>query len=210
MARATPSAFGHMTDRIVQSMVAPDTRVGDVHSLFALAGGRDDRAIHVDRGPGEELGRLAGPNLEPGVVDGVLQCSHVVLAEAAAEVTGRGGVGDAWCAECVEKNLVVAAEFDIFQTGAVAKHIESDVQHVIGLGVRAVDLEEVQALVDRLIEPNGLSEREHGADAAIGDAAGPLGEFVADVLRSEDPRRRDLLGIQPLEDLLLATRELGG
>ena len=43
--------------------------------------------------------------------------------EAAAEVAGGGRVGDAAGAEGVEEDLVVAAQFEVLQAGAVAQGV---------------------------------------------------------------------------------------
>ena len=56
--------------------------------------------------------------LTPGLVEDVLEGLDVVGGEAAAEVAGGGGVGDAVGAEGVEEDLVVAPQFDVLEAGA--------------------------------------------------------------------------------------------
>ena len=70
--------------------------------------------------------------------------------EAAAEVSRRRRVGDALRAQRVEIALVVAQEFQVLQAIAAADHVIGDVQHVIALVVRQMNLQKVQVLIDRL------------------------------------------------------------
>ena len=101
--------------------------------------------------------------------------------EAAAEVAGGGGVGDAAGAQGVEEDLVVAAQFDVLEAGAVAQGVVGDVEDVVGLVVGQVELEQVQALVDGVDEAELAGQGVDGADAAVGDAAGAVGDLVVDV-----------------------------
>ena len=54
-----------------QGVIAPDAVVGDVHPFFALAGGLDHGAVHVDRGAVEEVVGLLRPDLQARVVEDV-------------------------------------------------------------------------------------------------------------------------------------------
>ena len=102
-------------------VIAPGAVVGDVHALLALAGGLDQGAVHVEEGLVEEGRGLAGPDLQARVVDDVEQRLNAVRGKAATEVAGRGGIGDAAGAQGVEEDLVVAAQFEVLQAGAVAQ-----------------------------------------------------------------------------------------
>ena len=93
--------------------------------------------------------------------------------EAAAEVAGGGGVGDAVGAEGVEEGLVVAAQFDVLEAGAVAQGVVGDVEDVVGLVVGQVELEQVESLVDGLGQAEFADQELDGADAAAGDGPGP-------------------------------------
>ena len=119
-----------------QRVIAPDAVVGNVHALFALAGGRGQGAVQVDGGAGEEVVRLLGPDASAGDVEGVDQGLDVAVREAPTEVAGRGGVGNASRAQGVEKVFVGAAEFDVLQTGAVAEGVVGEVEDVVGFVVR--------------------------------------------------------------------------
>ena len=147
--------------------------------------GVDQRAVQVDAGLGEERGGLPGPDLAADVVEDVEQRVDVLGLEAAAEVAGRGRVGNAAGAEGVEEDFVVAAQFDVLQAGAVAQGVVGEVEHVIGLVVGQVDLEQVQAAVDGVDEAELAGQQVDGADAAVADAAAALGDFVVDVAGGE-------------------------
>ena len=63
-----------------------------------------------------------------------------------AEVAGRRRIGNAPRADRVEIHFVVAAQFDVVQTSAVAQRVEREVQHMIALVVGQMDLQQVQPL----------------------------------------------------------------
>jgi hypothetical protein len=73
----------------------------------------------------QEGGRLALPDLHALPVDDVLQRVDVGGAEAAEEVAGGGGVGDAWGAEGVEVSLVGAQPFEVLQARAAGQDVFS-------------------------------------------------------------------------------------
>ena len=79
------------------------------------------------------------PDLEPGLIEDVLEGLDVVGGEASAEVAGGGGVGDAVGPEGVEEDDVVASQLDVVEAGAVAEGVVGEVQDVIGLVVGEVD-----------------------------------------------------------------------
>jgi predicted peroxiredoxin len=118
-----------------QRVIAPGAVVANVHALLAGTGGGDQAAIHVNLGTLEESVGLLGPNLEPRIVDDIEQGVNVVACEASAEVACGSRVGDASCAQGLEEVLVVAAEFDVLEAGAVAEGVVGDVEDVIGLVV---------------------------------------------------------------------------
>ncbi|MBE7456084.1 MAG: hypothetical protein HS102_05580 [Planctomycetia bacterium] len=106
---------------------------------------------------------------------------HVGLVEPPAEVAGRGRIGDALRPEGIEVNLVVAPQFQIVQARAAAQTVVSDVQHVIGLVVRQMLLEQMQAAVDPLDQAGPQRQAVHQPDAAL--AQSPLfgRQFVVNV-----------------------------
>ena len=97
------------------------------------------------RACGEERRRAARPR--PCWRTSLKMSSSVCTSagcEAAAEVAGGGRIGDAAGAQGVEEDLVVAAQFEVLQAGAVAQGVVGEVEDVIGLVVGQVDLEQVQ------------------------------------------------------------------
>ena len=146
--------------------------MADVHALLALAGGLDQKAVHVEDGAVEEGVGLLGPDAPTHLVHGVLQPADRRLVEAAAEVAGGGRVREAAGAQGVEEDLVVAAEFEVLQTGAVAQGVVGEGQDVVGLVVGEVELEQVEAAVDGVDEADLARQGVEGADAAAADGRG--------------------------------------
>ena len=124
--------------------------------------------------------------LTPGLIEDVLEGLDVVGGEAAAEVAGGGGVGDAVGAEGVEEDDVVASQFDVVEAGAVAEGVVGEVEDVVTLVIGEVVLEQVESLVDGLGEPELPDEQLDGADATAGDGLGLGGGLVVDVGGGED------------------------
>jgi hypothetical protein len=91
-----------------ERMVTPGAVVGDVHALLAAAAGFHERAVHVDDSAFEEIVGLAGPSLDAGIVEDVLQRVDVSDAEAPAEVAGGGGIGNTASAQGIQEDFIVA------------------------------------------------------------------------------------------------------
>ena len=135
--------LGGVGQRDQERMVAPGAVIGDVDALFAFGVGLDERAVDVEDRLVKEVRRLLGPDSQPSLVDGVHQVHDVGVAEAAAEVTGGRGVGDALGAQGIEIDLVVASQFDVFDPLAAGQDVEGDVQDVVGFVVGQVPLEDM-------------------------------------------------------------------
>jgi len=195
-----------------QRVVAPLPVVADVHPLLALAEGGRDRAVGVDHRPLPEEGRpLPLPDLQAHVVDRLHQRQHLRLVpEPAAEVAGGRGVGDALCPQRVEVGLVVAQQFQVLDARAAGQHVVGQVQHVVALVVGQVPLEQPDALVDGLRQPDATRQQVDGADPAAADDARAAGHLVADVAGREHRARLVLPAphAQPLLNSRLASGEL--
>ena len=124
------------------------------------------------------------------MIEDVLEDLDIVGGEAAAEVAGGGGVGDAVGAEGVEEDDVVASQFDVVEAGAVTEGVVGEVEDVVTLVVGEVVLEQVESCVDGLGESEFLDEQMDGADATAGDGLGPGGGLVVDVGSGEDRQGR--------------------
>ena len=83
----------------MQGVVAPDAVVGQVHALLASALGAGDGAVGLQDGVLEECLGLLPPDEQAFFVDGLLKRGDVRGGEAAEEIAGGGGVGDALRAE---------------------------------------------------------------------------------------------------------------
>ena len=121
------------------------------------------------------------PDPQSGLVEDVHQLLDVGLGEAAAEVPGGGGVGDALGPEGVEVDLVVAPDFEVLEAAAAGQEVVGDVQDVVALVIRQVPLEQVEALVDVANQPELAGQEVDGPDAAGGDAPDLLGDLVVDI-----------------------------
>ena len=129
----------------------------------------------------EEVGGLLLPGPQAGLVEGVHQPAHVGLGEAAAEVAGGGGVGEAFGPEGVEIDLVVAADLQVLDAAAAGQEVVGEIQDVVALVIGQVPLEQVEPLVDVMDEPELAGQQVDSTDAARCDRPGPLGDLVADV-----------------------------
>ena len=98
--------------------------------------------------------RLPRPSPEARLVKDLQQRLNVCAAEAAAEVAGGGGIGNALGSEGIEEHLVVAADLDVLQATAAGQEVVGDVQDVVALEVRQVPLEQVEAPVDNTMKAN--------------------------------------------------------
>ena len=168
-----------------QRVIAPGAVVGDVHALFALAGGGHQRAVHVDGRLLEEGVRLPRPDPDARVIEEVEQRQHVGAGKASAEVARRGRVGDAASAQGIQERLVVAAQLDVLQAGAVAQGVVGEVEDVIRLVKRQMDLEQVQPVVDGVDQADLSSQRMDGADAAVGDPPAAVADLIMNVAGRE-------------------------
>jgi hypothetical protein len=83
-----------------------------------------------------------------------------------------GGVGDSRRPQQVEIGLVLPPQFEVIQAALVAQHVVGQVQHVVRLLIRPIDLEQMQPLVDGLGEPEFADELLDQPDAAVGGPAG--------------------------------------
>ena len=189
-----------------QRVIAPGAVVGDVDALLAAGAGGDERAVDVEDGLVEEAGGLLLPELDPRLIEDVLEGLDVLGREATAEVAGGGGVGDAVGAEGVEEDDIIASQFDVVEAGAVAEGVVGEVQDVVGLVIGEVELEQVEPLVDGLGEPEFADQELDGADAAAGDGAGLGGDLVVDVRGGEDRLGRGCgdRAVEPSADFPLA------
>src|SRR5205814_8604307 len=133
--------------------------------------------------------------------------------EAADVIPGGGRVGNGPRAERVEKRGVVASDLDVLQNGTAAEQVKRDVEDVIRILVRPRHFQDAKALVERVHESNAFDQPHDCADAAAGDRAATLGEFVDDStsaeLRLAGPDRLSAAGqwLETRDDLSLLSVE---
>jgi hypothetical protein len=189
-----------------QRVIAPGAVVGDIDALLAARTGGDERAVDVEDGLVEEVGRLLLPDFDPHLIEDVLKGLDVVGGETAAEVAGGGGIRDAVGAQGVEEDDVIASQLDVIEAGTVAQRVVGDVEDVVGFVVGEVELEQVEPLVDSLREAELADQQVDGADAAAGDGSCLGRGFVLDVAGRDDRigRRGGDRPIEPSSNFPLA------
>ena len=87
--------------------------------------------------------------------------------EAPAEVPGGGRVGEALGPQPVEEDPVAAARLDVLQALPAAQRVVGDVQHVVGLVVGLVQLQQLQRRVDLAGQPDLADQLRDQADTAV-------------------------------------------
>jgi hypothetical protein len=178
--------LGRVGKRDHQRVIAPDPVVRDVHPFLALAIGRDQRAIRLDRGDGfGEARGLASPYIKPGLVDRILQIVDRSDRETPTEITGGRRVWDAPRAQRVEEDTVVAPKLDVIERSTAAERVEANVQDMVGLVVGRVDLQQMQPVVDPLGQADLLEQALDRSDPAVRDRPGLVRQLVAYVASRE-------------------------
>jgi hypothetical protein len=123
--------------------------------------------------------------LQTRVVDEVQQGVDADAVEATTEVAGRGGIGNTPRSEGVEEVLVLASQFQVLQTGAVAQGVVGDREDMVGLVIGQMDLEEMEALVNAVDESEPTGEEMKGAEAAVSDTPRAVADLVVQVAGGE-------------------------
>jgi hypothetical protein len=82
--------------------------------------------------------------------------------------------------------LVLAAQLEILQAGAVTQGVVSDGKDVVGLVIGEMNLQELEALVEAFDESEAAGEQMESADAAGGNAANTVADLIVNVAGGED------------------------
>src|SRR5205807_5814247 len=109
------------------------------------------------------------PHLEARVVDDVLQCLNAILGKTSAEIPGRRGIGDATGAQSIEKDLIVAEQFQVLQTGAAAQRQVGQGQNMVRFMIGKMDFQHLQAAVNGLDQAELADHQVEGPDATDPD-----------------------------------------
>jgi hypothetical protein len=164
-----------------QDMITPGVVVGDVHAFFALPVGAHQGAVGVDAGLLEKIVRLLFPEFHPCVIEDILEKVDLVRAEASAIIASGGGVRNALGAEGIKKGGVVAEQFDVLETRAVAQSVHGEVDDVIGVGIGQVQFEDVQLSIDGFNQSDVLGKFVEQRNSAEGGAIDAVVEFEMEV-----------------------------
>ncbi len=106
--------------------------------------------------------------------------------EAATEVPRGRRVGDRFDVQRIEKHLVVPPQLDVVQSPTAAQQVVRDVQDVIGLVVRPVELQQVQPGIDALHQTAAQNHVVGSGEATVRHASGPLRELVGHAAAGKD------------------------
>ena len=149
-------------------------------------------------------------NLSPRGVEDLLQAEDVARVETTAEVARRGGVGDAPGSQGIQVGLVATQQLQVLQTRPPGQQVVGDVEHVVGLVVGQMELQQAEALVDGLVEPELAYQEVDRSDAAMSRGAGAIAELVMDVGGGHDRPVAPpvVVLVQPSHDPLLASFDL--
>ncbi len=100
--------------------------------------------------------------------------------ESSAKVAGRGGIRNAFGAQGVQIGLVLAAQLQVFQARPAAQRVVRQVQHVVPLVIRQMNLEQRRRWsISR--PPQAAHQLMHQPDAAAGRAHRSPGQLIFDV-----------------------------
>jgi hypothetical protein len=129
-------------------------------------------------------------------------------SETATEISRRGGVGNSRGTQSVQIRFVLSPQFQVLQAPPIAQRVIGDVQDVVGLMVRQVELEQVQPLINRRRQTERPRQLMHKRDAAVSRADGSLRHLILDIGGPEHglPKIiREVEFVQALQDSPLAS-----
>jgi hypothetical protein len=164
-----------------ERMVTPLAFVIDVDSFFAFPGGFHHRSIAFDESFLKKTRRLLPPNFHADGIEDLHQQQDRQEVESTTEIPGSRGVGDSFGSERVEIRFVISSEFKVFQASAAGENVVRDIQHVIRLGIRQVDLEYVDVLIDGLVEFEDFRHALNQPNPTSRDSLVSICDLVLDV-----------------------------
>ncbi len=174
--------FPGVGQRDQQWCVAPDPLVGDVHALLQLACGGHDRAVDVEIGHlAEQVRAPTTPQRWSYRVDSVHQRHDVGLGEAAQEVSRCGRVRQQLRPESVHQRHVVAQAVHVLQPGAAGEHAVGQGEHVVGLVIGQVHLQQLDVGIDRPGQTEPDDQAVHREDPAVRGRFNVAANLVADL-----------------------------
>ena len=166
-------------------MKSPRSVIRDVHPFLALARRGHERAVHIEHRLLEEGFGLLHPHAAPRRMDGCKERLDVRRAKPPAEVPRRRRIRDALCPQRIQIDLVVAQQLQIFQALATCKQVVRDVQHVIRLVVRKMDLQQMQPSIDLFDQSDLARQRMHRAQSPARHPPRAVGDLIVNPPRTE-------------------------
>ena len=133
-------------------MVGPLSIVGEVGPLLAFPIDGLDGGIQVDGGHLPSRTRDLPPDLLPSAVDNGLEGGQMRFVEAAEEISGRGGIGDAAGTEQVLDGLAVLEVGDILDAPSADEEIVNVGEQVVGFVVGKMELEQRKGSVEVFVQ----------------------------------------------------------
>ena len=108
-----------------------------------------------------------------------------LIVETSAEITGCRWIRQARRSERFEHDSILPSQLDVFQPLSATKHVVRDVQHVVGLVIRLVNLQHSHVCVDRFGQPKPAYHTLHCTHSAVCDSARLRGDLVLNVPASQ-------------------------
>jgi hypothetical protein len=129
-------------------MVTPLPFVIQADALLLLTTGFDHCAVALDNRQVEETVGVLLPDLQPRFMKSVHQILNLPFTEPSAEVPRRCGIGNALSSQGIEIRFIVASQFEMLQAGSSGEPVESNVEDMIGFGIRHMKFKNWTAAID--------------------------------------------------------------
>jgi hypothetical protein len=121
------------------------------------------------------------PDKQAFVIDDAHQGNDVVVAEAAEEITGGGGIRDTLSGDSVEIDLVVAEQFKVSKGSAASEEVVGEVEDVVGFVIGEMAFEQGQMGVEGIGEIEAFDQEQASAQTTETASTDLGGEVVVDV-----------------------------
>ena len=164
-----------------QGMIAPLPLVVDVHAFLALSGRLHHRAVTLDHRLVEEGAGLLRPDLPADAVEDGLQTEDSNLVEAAAEVAGGGGIGNATRPQGVQVGTVATKQLQVFQASPPGQQVVGDIEYMVAVVIGQMDLQQAEMRINHLGQTETAGQQVHRTNSTMGSRPGAIGNFVMNV-----------------------------
>jgi len=127
----------------------------------------------------------ATPQLRPYRVDTLHQLAHLGRVETTREVARRRRIRDEFGTQRIHIGRVMPQALDVLQPRAATQHVVGQIQHVVGLVIRQMRLQQLQRGVDRFRQAQFRHQRVHGGDTAVAHRLRPSPDLVVHSTRAK-------------------------